>query len=131
MATFLAKIKVFEGKEAEFEETARMMYTNTQKEDGLMRYEYWRGTEPRTYYCFESWENYHAFLGHQTSDHHEGPDWPSLLENLEIEWLDPMKDASPLPPTEHQDLPEDASDLVRQHAENIPLGVQSWWAALR
>ena len=29
MATFLAKIKVFEGKEAEFEETARMMYTNT------------------------------------------------------------------------------------------------------
>ncbi len=51
MATFLAKITIFEGKEAAFEETARMMWEATHAhEPNCRRYEYWRGAEPRSYY---------------------------------------------------------------------------------
>ena len=131
MATFIAKIRVFAGAEAEFEAIAQTMYDATLKERGCLRYEYWRGAEPRSYYCLESWDDYQCFIDHQTSDHHEAPDWGSLLEHIEIEWFDPVDQASALPPTSEQALPEDVSEAARVHAERLPAKVQNWWMALR
>ena len=132
MATFLAKITVFEGKEAEFEAVAREMFEQTHaNEPTCRRYEYWRGAEPRTYYCMESFDDYLGFMNHQTSDHHEAPDFGSLLENLELEWIDPIRGASDLTETNPKDLPDDASDLMQQYAENMPVVMQDWWLQFR
>ncbi len=132
MATFLAKIKVFEGKEAEFEEIARMMFRETHAhEQACKRYEYWRGAEPRSYYCMESFDDYNGFLLHQTSDHHEAPDFGALLESIDLEWIDPIQDACDLSPTDTVELPADATELMKQYAENMPVVMQNWWLALR
>jgi len=132
LATFLAKITIYEGKEAEFEDVARMMYAATHgNEPKCRRYEYWRGAEPRSYYCLESFDDFLAFMDHQTSDHHEAPDFGSLLESIELEWVDPIEGAADLVPTEAQELPADADDLTRRYAESHPVLVQAWWKALR
>ena len=132
MATFIAKIKIFEGKEAEFEEVAKMMFRETHaNEPTCLRYEYWRGAEPRTYYCMESFENFIGFMEHQISPHHEAPDFGSLLEHIELEWLDPIQDACDLPVTENQELPTDASELMKEYAATHQLQVQDWWLKLR
>jgi quinol monooxygenase YgiN len=132
MATFLAKITIFEGKEAAFEETARMMWEATHAhEPNCRRYEYWRGAEPRSYYCLESFTDYQSFIGHQASPHHEAPDFGSMLESIDIEWLDPLQGASGLTPTESQAMPDDSSDLMKQYAEGFPVVMQAWWKALR
>ena len=132
MATFLAKIKIYEGKEAEFEEVARMMFEATHRlEPQCRRYEYWRGAEPRTYYCLESFDDFLAFIEHQKSDHHEAPDFRSLLEHIELEWLDPIQGACDLVPTEAMDLPPDADDFTREKAKGHMVVMQQWWEALR
>jgi len=132
MATFLAKITVFEGKEAEFEEVAKEMFRATHEhEPDCRRYEYWRGAEPRTYYCMESFDDYLGFMKHQTSDHHEAPDFGSLLENLELEWIDPIQGACDLTATNSMELPEGSSELMQQYAESMPAVVQEWWQRLR
>ena len=132
MATFLAKIKIREGKEKDFEATARGMFEAThQFEPSCRRYEYWRAAEPRTYYCLESFDDYLGFMAHQASPHHEAPDFSAMIENLELEWLDPIQGASDLAPTEHQDLPDDASEVMQGYAEAMPVVMQDWWAALR
>lgn len=131
MATFLAKILIREGKEAAFEETARMMYEATHThEPNCRRYEYWRGAQPRFYYCMESFTDYISFMEHQMSDHHEAPDFGSMIEAIELEWVDPIVGAAPLEPTVQQDLPADASDFMRSKAKGHPLIVQEWWKAL-
>lgn len=132
MATFLAKITIYEGKEAEFEDVARMMFEATHAtEPKCRRYEYWRGAEPRSYYCLESFDDYLGFMEHQTSDHHEAPDFGSLLESIELEWVDPIEGAADLVPTVEADLPADADDLTRRYAASHPVVVQAWWEALR
>lgn len=132
MATFLAKIMINEGKEAEFEATARMMWEATHtNEPNCRRYEYWRGAQPRFYYCMESFTDYLSFMDHQVSDHHEAPDFGSMIESIELEWVDPIAGASDLSPTEDQALPADVTDLMRQKAKGHPIIVQEWWRALR
>lgn len=132
MATFLAKIKIYEGKEAEFEDVARMMYEATHRtEPKCRRYEYWRGAEPRTYYCLESFDDFVGFMEHQTSDHHEAPDFGSLLETIELEWVDPIQGAADLVPTEAQEIPADAPELMHRYAATHPAVVQAWWQTLR
>jgi hypothetical protein len=54
-----------------------------------------------------------------------------MIENMELEWLDPIQGASDLTPTEHQDLPGDASEVMRQYATAMPVVMQGWWQALR
>jgi len=128
MATFLAKIKILEGREAAFEATAQEMFEATHKhEPTCRRYEYWRGAEPRTYYCLESFDDYLGFMNHQTSPHHEAPDFGSMIEEMELEWVDPIQGASDLVATEPQDVPADASDLMKQYAANMPVEKQDWW----
>ena len=72
MATFLAHIKVHEGREAEFEILARDLFASTHtSEEQVVRYEYWRGAKPSTYYTHASFDDYLGFLEHQVSSHHE------------------------------------------------------------
>ena len=55
MATLLAHITIQPGKEAKWEAIMRDMVAQTfGTEDGVIRYEYWKGQEPLSYYCLLS-----------------------------------------------------------------------------
>ena len=129
MATILAHIRVVPGGEARFEAIARELYRATQQEPRCRRYEYWRGAEPRLYYSLLAFDDFNAFLEHQTSDHHEdaSPRLGELIEDIRLEWVDPVDEASDLPPTEFQPLPGDANDLTRRYAHLFAPKIQPWW----
>lgn len=134
MATILAHLKVREGAERAFEDISRDLYRASHAgEDGLLRYEYWRGSEPRTYYTLLSFVDFAAFIAHQTSDHHEAasPRLGAVLEGIRLEWVDPIDGASPLPATNAQDLSQAADALTRVYAERFAARVAPWWADLR
>ncbi|MFM8649579.1 MAG: putative quinol monooxygenase [Actinomycetota bacterium] len=134
MATILAHLKVKEGSERAFEEISRDLYQASHAgEEGLLRYEYWRGSEPRTYYTLLSFTDFAAFITHQTSDHHEAasPKLGAVLEGLRLEWVDPLVDASPLLPTEAQDLSAAEDALTRLYAQRFAAQVAPWWTPLR
>lgn len=128
MATLLAHLKVKPGMEAAFERIAAEMYLRTHAdEDDVRRYEYWRGEVPGTYYCLESFPDFHSFIAHQSSDHHESFDFGSVLEDIRIEFVDPLGSASPLVPTEQASLPPDASELAASYYARYPDICQEWW----
>ena len=54
-----------------------------------------------------------------------------LLENLELEWIDPIQGACDLSETNSMDIPEGSSELMQQYAESMPAVVQEWWQRLR
>jgi quinol monooxygenase YgiN len=134
VATILAHLKVKEGSERAFEEISRDLYQASHAgEEGLLRYEYWRGSEPRTYYTLLSFVDFAAFIAHQTSDHHEAASSKlgGVLEGLRLEWVDPLVDASPLLPTEAQDLSAAEDALTRLYAQRFAAQVATWWTPLR
>jgi len=130
MATLLVHIIVKEGREAEFEAIAAELHRATHAHDtGCLRYEYWRGAERGLYYSLLSFEDHAAFLRHQLSDHHEAaaPRIGELCETLRLEWVDPLPDASPLPPTRMQALPDEADDRTKRYHRLFAATVQAWW----
>lgn len=134
MSSLLAKIQIHPGKEAEFEDVMAYMYRQTHDtEDGVLRYEYWRGREPGFYYCLLSFRDALAFWRHQASDHHEGEmqRFAACIAELDLETIDPVRQASPLPPTLEGELSEEESELVCQQAELYPITVAPWWKAHR
>lgn len=132
MATILAHIKIFAGREQQFEDIIKPLYEATHRlEPDCRRYEYWRGAEPGRYYCLLSFRDFTAFMEHQASDHHEAPDFPALLEEIRLEWLDPIQGASDLVTTRPQALPDDASALMKEYAKSHEVQVQDWWLPLR
>jgi quinol monooxygenase YgiN len=134
VATILAHLKVREGSESAFEEISRGLYEASHAgEKGLLRYEYWRGSEPRTYYTLLAFDDFASFIAHQTSDHHEAasPKLGGVLEGLRLEWVDPVDGASPLPATNAQDLSQAADALTRLYAERFAAKVAPWWGQLR
>ncbi len=134
MATILAHITVRAGAEAEFEAISRELYELSHTtEAGLLRYEYWRGSEPSTYYTLLAFTDFAAFIAHQTSEHHEAasPQLGSVLAGLRLEWVDPMQGASPLPSTEAQDLSGSTDELTRAYAKRFAAQVAPWWAEHR
>jgi quinol monooxygenase YgiN len=132
MATILAHIKIFDGKEQEFEKTVKGLWEATHRlEPHCRRYEYWRAEKPGHYYCLLSFDDFRSFMVHQTSDHHEAPDFPALLETIRLEWLDPIQGASDLAPTEPQDVPDDADELTKRYAQDHAVVMQDWWNKLR
>ena len=134
MATLLAHITIKAGHERRFEELAHKMYERTHADEpDVRRYEFWRGAEPRTYYCLESFADAHGFLVHQTSDHHEGygPDLRDVIETMRLEWVDPIGGASPLVPTNDQPLPADASELMKEYYPRFSKLAADWWSAMR
>ncbi len=134
MATLLAHITVREGAEAEFEDVARRLYESTHTtETGVRHYEYWRGATERTYYTLLSFDDHRTFIAHQTSAHHEeaSPVIGRLVENLRLEWVDPIEGASALAATAMQSAPDGADALTQEYTERFAAVVADWWLALR
>ncbi len=134
MATILAHIRIKPGCEAEFEQTARAMFESSHgREKALQRYEYWRSQTQGEYYCLLAFDDFIGFMAHQSSPHHEAAAEPlmAMIADLKLEWLDPVRGASPLPATQPQSLPADADALVRRYAEMMPVVMADWWAPLR
>lgn len=134
MATILAHIRVRPGTETRFEELARTLHRSTHDgEEGVRRYEYWRGGDARTYYTLLAFDDFRSFITHQTSDHHEAasPALGEMIESIRLEWVDPVAGASDLPPTAHQE-PLDGSDaLTRRYSALFAADVADWWQPLR
>ena len=134
MSTLLAKIRIHPGKEAEFEEVMAYMYRQTHDtEEGVLRYEYWRGQEPGRYYCLLSFTDSTAFWRHQASDHHEGQmqSFQDCIADLELETVDPVQQASELPATTASVILASEPPAVQQQAELFPINEASWWQVLR
>ncbi len=132
MTTLLARLRVHPGKEADFERTVRPLWAAThQLEPACRRYEYWRGQEPGVYYCLLSFDDFVGFMTHQTSPHHEAPDFPALLAEINLEYLDPVGGASDLAPTNPQPMPEGTSELMQTYARNHAFALPDWWNRMR
>ena len=66
MTTLLAHITIKPGCEAEFERIMAFMVESTLSvEDGVVRYEYFKGQKPNFYYCLLSFRDKWAFYDHQ------------------------------------------------------------------
>lgn len=134
MATILAHIKIKPGCEAEMEAMAPALFRATHDhETRVLRYEYWRGQEERTYYTLLAFEDYQAFLFHQASPHHETltANFRNIIESFRVEWIDPIQGASPLPATNQQPAPDDANELQKAYSQSMPAEVAAWWLPLR
>jgi len=134
MATLLAHITIREGSEGRFEEIARRLYERTHAEEtDVRRYEYWRASEPRCYYALVAYDEHRTFIEHQTSDHHESatPALGQVVEQIRLEWVDPVAGASDLPPTAMQPAPDGADELTQRYTDRFAAAVEEWWLALR
>lgn len=134
MASLLAKIQIHPGKEAEFESVMAFMYEQTHgTEADVLRYEYWRGRAPGFYYCLLAFTDSIAFWRHQASDHHEGEmaRFVACIAELDLEVLDAVSGASPLPMTQAIRCPESEAEFVQEQAKAFPVALEPWWAALR
>ena len=134
MCTLLAKIQVHPGKESVFEEVMAYMYAQTHgTERGVLRYEYWRGHQPGFYYCLLSFVDNLTFWRHQASDHHEGQmeRFAECIAELDLEVVDPVYRAAPLPGTRAEFCPTEESLSVREQAQLYPIAVLEWWERLR
>ena len=134
MATILAHITVKPGCEKQFEQISCQLYQASHgSEPGLLRYEYWRGADPQTYYTLLSFSDFRAFIAHQTSEHHEiaSPQLGSVLAGLRLEWIDPIVGGSELPPTAAQDLSDSVDELTRVYAKRFAAQIAPWWDEVR
>ncbi len=134
MATILAHIKIRDGHEATFEALAKQLYEETHaNEDNVVSYQYWRGSEPSTYYTLLAFADYNSFLVHQTSEHHDdvGKGLSAAIEHMKLEWVDPIEGASPFPRTTSQELPADATDTDRSTAATYAAVIADWWHSHR
>jgi len=130
MTTLLAHITIKAGKEEKWEAIIQDMVKQTfAHEDGVIRYEYWKGQAERSYYCLLSFKDKRAFYHHQMSDHHEGQDFADVLEDITLEYLDPVDGAGGgLPPTVDTPLAEDATEAQKTAQSLYPLAIPAWWA---
>lgn len=133
MATILAHIQIHPGMEARFEALVSELHEATARESGKRHYDYFRSAEPGLYYCLLAFDDFHAFLAHQTSEHHEkaSPQLGELIAKMRLEWVDPVQGASELPPTDMQALPDDADELTTRYHQLFAATLQDWWQPLR
>ncbi|MEY3147126.1 MAG: hypothetical protein RL688_345 [Actinomycetota bacterium] len=134
MATILAHITVIAGCEERFEAIAEDLFRASHAhEQGLLRYEYWRGADPQTYYTLLSFTDFSAFIAHQTSEHHEtaSPLIGAVVADLRLEWVDPVQGASELPSTDAQDLSASLDKLTQVYAKRFRAEIAPWWLPLR
>ena len=133
MATLLAHVTVKEGMEDHWEGIARTVFSATHEhETAVQRYEYWRGTDPRTYYVLLSFDSFDGFMEHQVADYHHNAGFGDCFEAFRLEWVDPIDGAAPLRASEttgeeRPDKGELWNMYVRNHSEAQP----EWWGAQR
>jgi quinol monooxygenase YgiN len=133
MTTLLAHIRIKPGKEDKWETIITDMVAQTfAAEEGVRRYEYWKGQEPNLYYCLLSFADKWAFYEHQMSDYHEGHDFGDVLEGIRLEYIDPVEGAGGgLARTLDPPLPADASEAQRTAQGRYPLEIAAWWGNRR
>ena len=128
MTTILAHIEIKPGKEEKFESIMKDMVQKTlAEESGVLRYEYFKGQKENFYYCLLAFKDKWAFYRHQNSDHHEGHDFADVLQNIELEYLDPVEEASPLPPTLDPPLTDDMPEGMERAQKLYPSQIAGWW----
>ena len=133
MSTLLAKAKLKPEFEDFFENIARKVFRSTHdNEPAVVRYEYFRGTDERTYYVLLSFENFDGFMKHQVADYHHNVDFMDCFEEFRLEWLDPLNGASRLVESETEGAVDPSNDdlwnnYVKNHSETTP----KWWLSLR
>ncbi|MFT5011368.1 MAG: quinol monooxygenase YgiN [Patiriisocius sp.] len=127
MTTILAHIEIHEGTEEKWEAIMKDMVAETMKEDGVLRYEYFKAQKPNAYYCLLAFKDKWAFYRHQNSDHHEGHDFAEVLKSISLEYLDPVEEASPLPHTEDPALTEEMDAGMKSAQKNYPTAMADWW----
>lgn len=113
-----------------FESVMAFMYQQTHStESAVLRYEYWRGQKTGLYYCLLSFPSAEAFWAHQASDHHEGEmeRFSECIAELDLEPVDPVALASPLPATETAEPDPAWADEIQQQAAQFPVQLASWW----
>ena len=130
MTTLLAHITIKPGKEAKWEAIMHDMVEQTfAAEQGVQRYEYWKGQEANAYYCLLSFDDKWAFYRHQMSDHHERHDFAEVLAGIRLEYLDPVEGAGGgLARTLDPPLPTNATADMRATQERFPLAIAAWWS---
>lgn len=129
MTTILAHIEIKAGKEEKFESIMQDMVKKTlARESGVLRYEYFKGQKENFYYCLLAFEDKWAFYQHQNSAHHESHDFSDVLENIKLEYLDPVDDASPLPHTLDPPLTDKMPEAMRTAQRLYPSQIADWWA---
>ncbi len=134
MATILAHIQIKPGKEARFEALQSALWRTTHAtEPRTTRYEFFRGEVDGSYYGLLSFEDFQAFLVHQSSDAHEefGAEFADVVQDIRIEWVDAIEGANSLTPNAPQDAPPGASDLQQKYAKSYAIRMADWWSALR
>ena len=128
MATLLAHIRIKPGAEAEWEAAMANLVENTlANEAEVIRYEYWKGQEPLTYYAFLSFTSKNAFFTHQDAPYHRSQAYGDIFDDIRLEFVDPVSTASPLPRTENPALPEDAPDGIKEWETTSPVQIADWW----
>lgn len=135
MATLLSYIRVKSGKETEYEDMQAALYETTwATEPGCRRYEFFRCPEPGEYYALLSFDDFQAFLIHQSSDHHEdfGEKFGEIIEDHWVKWVDPMDRASKgLVQSNAQEPQTDATPLMLEVSRTMPIEVPDWWREQR
>ncbi|MFT5209106.1 MAG: quinol monooxygenase YgiN [Flavobacterium sp.] len=128
MTTILAHIQIRPGKESVFEAIMQDMVKHTfAAENGVLRYEYFKGQRSNFYYCLLSFKDKWAFYRHQNSDHHEKYDFNEVIEEIKLEYLDPVEGASPLPHTHDPVLTDSMEDGMRRAQKMYPTQLATWW----
>jgi len=64
------RVKVRPGMSARFEELVAELIVNTESEPLCTRYEYWRMSEPDTYFLMECFVDVNAFFAHVAAPYH-------------------------------------------------------------
>lgn len=129
MTTLLAHLKIKPGKLEEFERITEDMVKQTfATEEGVKRYEYWKGQEENFYYCLLSFDDKWKFYEHQMSDHHEGHDFAAVIEDISLEYVDPVEGAGGgLVHTENPELTDDMDEKMKIAQANFPIEIAKWW----
>jgi quinol monooxygenase YgiN len=129
------RVKVKSGMSARFEELIAEMIRETAHEPACTRYEYWRMSEPDTYFLMECFTDVNAFFVHAAAPYHERISQATkdeCIESLHWEWVDFMGGShTKFPPTSDQPLPADAPADVKKQKELAPVHEASWWMELR
>lgn len=134
MATLLAHVTVHPGTEKQFETIVSELHRRTHADEPeVLRYDWVRGAEPRTYYTFLSYPDHRTFIEHQVSDQHEeaAAQFRDMIASIRIEWVDPIGVSGDLPATETQEAPDDADELTKKYSERFAATVAEWWGPLR
>jgi quinol monooxygenase YgiN len=128
VTTLLAHIRIKPGAEAEWEAAMAKLVDNTLAHEAeVIRYEYWKGQEPLTYYGLLSFTSKHGFFAHQDADYHRNQTYGDIFDDLRLEFVDPVSTASPLPRTENPALPDDAPDTIKEWESSTPVQIADWW----